>query len=138
MKQLKVLTIVLTATLAFGASIGTLFAEDPLKAAPTMYKMIYENDRVRVLEVTFKPGEKIASHSHPDHYVYVLQGGMLKITKADGTSIDADLKVGDVVWIPAETHWAESKSAGTIRLLVNELKEQKPAGSAPAKTPTKK
>jgi quercetin dioxygenase-like cupin family protein len=48
------------------------FAAEPLEAAPEMYKLKYENDRVRVMEVTFQPGEKIAEHTHPDHFVYVV------------------------------------------------------------------
>jgi hypothetical protein len=36
-------------------------AQDPLKAAPNMYKLLFENDRVRVMEVTFKPGRRLRS-----------------------------------------------------------------------------
>jgi quercetin dioxygenase-like cupin family protein len=78
------------------------------------------------MQVTFKPGQKIAAHSHPDHYVYVLEGGTLKISHPDGTSGDANLAVGQVVWIAAETHWAENTGTTTVRLLVNELKEPRP------------
>ena len=102
------------------------FAADPLEVAPDMYKLVYENDRVRVMQVSFKVGEKIAEHSHPDHFVYVLEGGNLKITKNDGTVTDAVLNVGDVVWINAETHWAINTGTAPVRLLITELKESKP------------
>ncbi len=98
------------------------FAADPLEAAPEMYKLVYENDRVRVMQVTFQPGEKIAEHSHPDHFVYVLEAGNLQITKSDGSVTDATLKVGDVIWINAETHWAVNTGETPVRLLVTELK----------------
>ena len=39
-----------------------------------------ENDRVRVFNVTFKPGDKAVMHHHPDHVVYVLEGGKMKLT----------------------------------------------------------
>ncbi|HBR13980.1 MAG TPA: cytoplasmic protein [Candidatus Omnitrophica bacterium] len=112
---------------AFMARIS--FAADPLEVAPDMYKLIYENDRVRVMQVTFQVGGKIAEHSHPDHFLHVLEGGNLQITKADGTVTDAELKVGDVIWINAETHWAVNTGTTPVRLLVTELKEPKPAAA---------
>lgn len=103
------------------------FAADPLEVAPDMYKLVYENDRVRVMQVTFEVGQAIPEHSHPDHFVYVLEGGSLKITKADGTVADAEVKAGDVIWIDAETHSAVNTGTSAVRLLVTELKEPAPA-----------
>src|SRR3989338_7615247 len=117
-RKLTLLTLV--SALMFLAHIS--FAADPLEVAPNMYTLIYENDQVRVMQVTFQVGEQIAEHSHPDHFVYVLEGGNLKITKADGTVTDAELKVGDVVWINAEAHWAINTGTTPVRLLVTELK----------------
>lgn len=119
---IRVLSVLGAAVLAASAGVGR--AQDPLKVAPDMYKLLFENDRVRVMEVTFTPGQKIAKHSHPDHYVYVVEPGKLKISKPDGSIADADLKEGDVVWIPAETHWAENAGSTTIKLIVNELKKK--------------
>ena len=45
---------------------------DPLKAASNVYKLLNENDKVRVLRVTSKPGEVAKMHAHPDHVVYAL------------------------------------------------------------------
>ncbi len=101
-------------------------AADPLEVAPDMYKLVYENDRVRVMQVTFQVGEKIAEHSHPDHFVYVLEGDNLQITKADGTVTDAAVKVGDIIWLNAETHSAVNTGTTPVRLLVTEFKESKP------------
>ena len=52
---------------------GVAYAADPLEAAPGMYKKLFENDRVRVMEVTFKPGEKIKEHSqgNPSRVVFI-------------------------------------------------------------------
>jgi quercetin dioxygenase-like cupin family protein len=113
---------VVVMALFLSGKVATLWAADPLQAAPAMYKLNFENDRVRVMEVTFKPGEKIAEHSHPDHYVYVLEGGQLTINKTGAAATVADLKPGQVLWIPAETHWAQNTGKTRVRLLVNELK----------------
>ena len=124
----KIILIALTLGAIFLMSRVSV-AADPLEVAPDMYKLKFENDRVRVMEVTFQPGEKIAEHSHPDHFVVVEEGGKLQISHPDGSVMDADLKVGDVVWINAESHWAVNTGTTVVRLLVTELKEPKPAAA---------
>ena len=127
-KRILVVTAILMLAAAFTARVS--FAADPLEVAPDMYKLVFENDKVRVMQVTFKVGESIAPHSHPDHFVYVLEGGKLQITNGEGTVADADLKTGDVVWINAETHQATNTGTTSVRLLVTELKESVPAVAA--------
>jgi quercetin dioxygenase-like cupin family protein len=70
-------------------------------------------------------------HSHPDHFVYVVTGGKLKITAGDKVT-DADLAPGQVLWIPAETHSAVNTGTTEVRAVVTELKE--PVKAAPATT----
>ena len=134
-KKATLITLALVMAMALMGRMA--FAADPLAVAPEMYKLQYENDRVRVMQVTFKPGEAIPEHSHPDHFVYVLEGGTVKITKADGTTSDAVLKVGDIIWIDAETHQAINTGSTVVRLLVTELKEPKPTMAIPEATTTK-
>lgn len=102
----------------------SLFAQDPVVVASNVYKtVLLDNDRVRVIEISFKPGETAPSHSHPEHFVYVIAGGKLKITNSEGKVIDAELKNGDVLWLPAETHTATNTGDTEIKLIVNELKK---------------
>jgi quercetin dioxygenase-like cupin family protein len=124
-----VCSLVLGSFLAVAAA-SQVAAQDPLKVAPEMYKLLLENDRVRVMEVVFKPGSKIAKHSHPDHFVYATSAGKLKISNADGTVTDAEIKKGDVMWMGAQTHWAENTGTTEVRLVVTELKEPAPAKAA--------
>jgi quercetin dioxygenase-like cupin family protein len=81
-----------------------------------------ENDRVRVLETSFKPGDKAAMHSHPDHVVYVLGGGKLKITSSGKTDV-LDMKNGQAVFFKALSHEAENTGKTDVHLLVVELKK---------------
>ena len=122
-KMLLTLMLMVAAVLMARAS----FATDPLEADPDMYKFVYQNDRVRVLEVTFEPGQDIPFHSHPDHFAYILEGGNLHVTNEDGTETDAELKAGDVVWFDAVTHKAVNTGTTRVHALVTELKEPKPA-----------
>ncbi|MGA2524521.1 MAG: cupin domain-containing protein [Candidatus Bathyarchaeia archaeon] len=95
---------------------------DPVKVASNVYKFINENDRVRVLEVIFKPGDTAKMHHHPEHVVYVLKGGRLKLT-SEGKTQELDLKQGSVVFLKEQDHEATNNSKSDIDLLVVELKK---------------
>jgi quercetin dioxygenase-like cupin family protein len=77
-----------------------------------------------MLKVTFAPGDSIAFHSHPDHAVYVVTGGILRVTTSDGKTMTADLKAGDPIWFPAVTHAAMNIGTTPLKLVVVELKEK--------------
>ena len=96
---------------------------DALEAASNVYKLIMENDRVRVLDARFKPGEKAAMHMHPDHVVYILNDGKLKLTPSKGKTQELDLKAGQAIWMDATSHAAENLGKSDAHLLVVELKE---------------
>ena len=95
-----------------------------MKVAPNTTKVLLENDRVRVLEVQQKPGEKLAMHSHPAYLVYSLSLGKAKFTSPDGKTIEGELnKAGAVNWHEAETHAVENVGTTDSRVLVIELKK---------------
>jgi len=96
--------------------------EDPVKVGPKIYKQIFEDDHVRVLQITFEKGAKIAMHTHPDHVVYATSGGKLRITPAQGAAQDAELKEGKAVFLPAQAHSAENVGATKVQAIVFELK----------------
>ncbi len=96
-------------------------SQDPLTVGPSVYRVVIENERVRVLEARFQPGERIASHAHPDHVVVVTSAGKLAITNAEGTQ-ELDAKVGDTFYFPAETHSAQNVGATVFTCVVTELK----------------
>ena len=109
----------LLAALPFAA-----IAQEPATVGPTIYRQTLDNERVRVFEVTFKKGAEIAMHSHPDHAVYVVQGGSLEITLADGTKNVIVAKPGEAFFLPAQAHSARNVGKGTIKVTVTELKER--------------
>jgi quercetin dioxygenase-like cupin family protein len=44
---------------------GTAFAQDVLKVSPATNKLLVDNQYVRVLESTFRPGAREPLHTHP-------------------------------------------------------------------------
>lgn len=96
---------------------------DVLKAAPNAYKLILENDKVRVLELVLKPGERARMHNHPhDHVVYIMNDARFRLDFPDGTSGEFDLNAGTAMMMDAGSH--ETKNIGKTpgRNLVVELK----------------
>lgn len=97
-------------------------SRDPMKVAKNVYKFIMENNRVRVLEASFKPGDKAIMHDHPDHVVYVLNDGKINL-KSSGKTDLLDLKKGQAIFIKAQSHEAENTGKTDLHLLVVELKK---------------
>jgi quercetin dioxygenase-like cupin family protein len=98
---------------------------DPAKVGPKIYKSVLDNERVRVFEVTFAKGAKIAAHAHPDHAAYVISPGKLKITPTNGKAQERELQAGQGVFISAEAHAAENTGTTETKLLVVEIKPAK-------------
>jgi quercetin dioxygenase-like cupin family protein len=96
--------------------------QDPLKAGKGFYKLVMENDRVRVLDLSLKPGDKVAMHHHPDHVIYVLNGGKAKLTSSGKTDV-MDMKNGLAIFLNALSHDAENTGKTDLHLLVVELKK---------------
>ncbi len=125
----RMLVAVVFATLLLLVAAGTALAQDPVKVAPNNFKVLLENDRVRVLEFRSKPGEKIGMHSHPDSVIYFFSGGKSKFTYADGKTAEPERQSGQVMWRGAETHASEYLGPGEAHNLQVELK-----GSSKKKT----
>ena len=99
-----------------------VFAVDFIEAAPRNTKVLVENDKVRVIRATFKKGDKVPMHAHPDLVVVVLKSnGKIKLTGADGKTAETELKTGDAVFRPAVSHSHEH--AGDSDAIVIELKK---------------
>src|SRR5882724_6834287 len=86
----------------------TTYAQDPVKTSPQYYKVLLENDQVRVLEYHLKPGEKELMHSHPTGVVYVLSGGKLKFSFPDGKTEERTAATGETFFREPVTHAVEN------------------------------
>src|SRR5512136_1770532 len=96
---------------------------DPALVAGDVYKLLLENERVRVFDVQFKPGQKAEMHGHPDHLIYVLSNYTLNLRLPDGSSQVVPLKTGQIIWMEAGQHAAENIGQSAGHALVIELKD---------------
>ena len=96
---------------------------DAIKVAPESYKVLLENDAVRVLEVRIKQGAKSEMHSHPRSVAVCLNDQRLKFTFPNGKNEDVDLKGGQAVWLDALSHAVENTGTEDVSSVVVELKK---------------
>jgi quercetin dioxygenase-like cupin family protein len=113
----------LTLPLLLTFAAGTVRAQDPVKAAPNNFKVLLENERVRVLDFHSTAGQKIPMHSHPAYISYSISGsGKTAFTAPDGKITERPAKTGQATWHDAETHASEYIGTGATHVLLVELK----------------
>ena len=94
----------------------------PLVVAPNNYKLLFENEHVRVVEMSLKAGQKDNEHSHPDETLYFIKGGKAKIHVPGGGGAEADIPDGHVMWHEAWTHTVENVGTTDILAVIVEPK----------------
>jgi hypothetical protein len=117
--------LVLAGLGGLAAQLQPVRAQDPARTMPRGYRVALENDRVRVLDFTGRPGMGVCGegmHSHPAHLTVVLSDWQGRASTPDGQSGTRERKAGDVFWSEAETHKVENTGKGASRVLIIELK----------------
>jgi quercetin dioxygenase-like cupin family protein len=95
---------------------------DPMKVSANMHKLVKDTLNIRAMIFTAKPGESTPKHAHPDHAIYVLEGGQAEFTEQDGTKQVRELGKGMSRINPATTHSFKNVGKTTIKVLVVEVK----------------
>jgi quercetin dioxygenase-like cupin family protein len=127
--RFSVTSLFIAALCILGLSQLLISAQDPTKVASTMYKVIQENDQVRILDANLAPGAKTAMHSHPDLAAVVLETGVIKWTRPDGKFEQSppDFKRGGIQYMAADTHISENIGKTAARVVIVEFKKPAPA-----------
>ena len=106
-------------------------AADPVCTDPDKYQVIFENDRVRVLEYRDLPGGKTLPHQHPDSVMYTLSGFRRRLHAGDQHR-DVEMPAGFVGWLPAQEHAGENIGDTETHVIFVELKERATDGEGPS------
>jgi quercetin dioxygenase-like cupin family protein len=130
---MKQAVLVVCATVALGAPA---FAQEAVKADPKHYKVVAENERLRVLKASYGAGDKSVMHEHPDTFAVFLTEAKVRFTLADGKSVEATRKAGDAMADPAVKHLPENIGAAAMEVILVEVKPGAPrpapvAGAVP-------
>jgi len=81
---------------------------DPVRVAPHIYQLVFENEKVRVLRQTVRNGETPPLHGHLDRVMVYLQSCAWLEEDGDGGQEMKLFKIGEAVWAPAETHGGDT------------------------------
>jgi len=118
---------------AFGVSADALAQAGPppgvkdAVAAHPSYKVLLENDRVRVIEYRSNPGRGVCGegmHWHPAHVTVNLTPAKFRYTPAGGQPQLGEVPAGFVLWEEAGTHAAENIGGWNTHLVIVELKDR--------------
>jgi len=99
-------------------------AQDAAKVDSAHYKVEFENDQVRVLRITYGPGEKSVMHYHPAGVAVFLTDHLAKFTYPDGKTEEIPAKAGQAIWVPAGKHLPQNIGDETFELILVELKSK--------------
>lgn len=97
-------------------------ADDATNIAPHLHKILFEDDKLRILKVTVNPGDAANMHWHPRNINYVLSRGKLRFNKPDGSSVEVDLSEGQITSSPESFHAVKNIGDTTVETIQVELK----------------
>ena len=83
---------------------GTASSQDPVPLYPENYKILFENNRVRVLDFRLRKGATEKLHSHPANVTVFLTDVKIRFTLPDGETKLREARAGDAAYSEATTH----------------------------------
>ena len=101
---------------------------DPVETNPDFYHVLFENDRVRVLEYADSPGDRTEPHSHPDSVMVTLSDFSRRLWTGD-REVELALTAGQVRWLDAQEHSGMNIGQTPTHSVFIELKEASANGT---------
>jgi quercetin dioxygenase-like cupin family protein len=95
---------------------------DPIYTDPDKYKVIFENDRVRVLDYRDTPGAKTKPHRHPNAVLLMLSDFQRRLTIGSDVR-EVTVEAGQATWTPAHVHTGENIGTTDTHVVFVELKD---------------
>lgn len=95
----------------------------PWKAAPEVYKHLFENNFVRILNVHLKPGACTPLHKHFRRLVYAIKGSRIKAVDDKGKKQKFRFKDNHWYVLPAMTHAPKNVDKKAAHYLSIEFKK---------------
>ena len=120
-------SLICLASLALATSA---LAQDPVPLYPDNYRILFENDRVRVLEFILRKGATEEFHRHPAAVTYVLSPLKIRFTFPDGTTKVREAKAGDVLFGDAVVHSPLNIGETDARGILVEMKASSKEGAS--------
>ena len=113
----------LLATVGFAISTRGTTTQDPVKQSPQYYKVLLENEQVRVAEYRLKPGEKEPMHTHTAGVVYIFGDAKMRTTYPDSRTAESAGGAGEAHWRDPITHALENIGTTEAHALASDVKK---------------
>lgn len=97
-------------------------ADDPLETDPRHYRLLWENEHVRVLDYSDEPGDQTHPHRHPNSVMVTLTAFERRLSTDDRT-VDVALPAGAAVWLGAQRHSGRNTGTTPTHTVLVELKD---------------
>jgi beta-alanine degradation protein BauB len=98
---------------------------DPTVTNPESYRVLFENDRVRVLEYRPTGAQDTAAQTPGQHHVHP---ELRRRVGAGGKEVDVELPAGVIRWVGVQEHYGENIGETRTHAIFVELKESDPSG----------
>lgn len=122
-------SLLVPAFMMAGLAMSPAMAQEKPKEvkATNTVKVLHDDDRVRVVEFTTKPGENGANRVRGKRVTRVLQGGTFERNYADGRKETVEFKTGEVrvAGPDKEAYWLKNVGNTTIVIFQVQIKEPK-------------
>ncbi len=93
-------------------------AKDATKTAGYPATVLADTLNLKAYEFIANPGDTVPMHAHPDHVIYVLEGGTAEIKGKDGSVQVAEFKKGACMISGPQAHSAKNTGATPLKLLI--------------------
>ena len=131
MTRLIISTLLLLIVSCSGSKEKRLLPEE---VSPDVYKVLLDNEDVKVLEVTFEPGQSDNMHDHYPVTFYLLQGGKAQVTLPDGTVNEGEFPTGFTGHNTEKVrHQVKNIGENSIKILLVERKKSHPTSGSKEK-----
>lgn len=94
---------------------------DPVVTNPDLYRVVFENDAVRVLEYRDRPGDRTTPHEHPDSVMYTLSSFRRRLVSGEQQR-EVEIGRDTASWLPAQEHSGENIGDTETHVIFVELK----------------
>jgi hypothetical protein len=98
---------------------------DPVVTDPGLYSVLFENERVRVLQYRDRPGDTTHPHRHPDSVMVTLSAFRRRVSAGD-RQVEVDMPAAHARWVGAQEHTGENIGSTETHAVFVELKEPAP------------
>jgi len=93
-------------------------AMDATKTAGYPAMVLADSLNLKAYEFVANPGDTIPMHAHPDHMIYVMEGGTAEIKGTDGNAQVVEFKKGACMISGPQAHAAKNTGTTPLKLLI--------------------